>query len=107
MPKSEQDIWAYATGAALAAQVKSMLARHSAQGITLSPVMVLAGLEDAYYGRSKLDENPLNQALYNSDMALNQHRNAARMAAQADGKCYMADFRKRPGVKILHDGVAI
>ncbi|MEW5494378.1 FKBP-type peptidyl-prolyl cis-trans isomerase N-terminal domain-containing protein [Enterobacter cloacae] len=89
----------YAQGSALGRDIVSLLEERDEWGIRIERDVVLAGIIDAFSGKFRLDQDELNGALAESDLAVSKAREKQAKKQQAVGEAFITQFRAKKGVK--------
>jgi len=92
---SAADKQAYAAGVSLGRDIVQLQQDNRRLGLTVDQARLLAGISDTLAGRQRLDDTAIDNALQAADRALE----LAQQRGQPDGKAYLADFAKQPGVQ--------
>lgn len=100
---------AYAIGASMARYVSANLDAQKNIGMNLSREEVLKGMQEAFNGKSKMNDTEIQQTLQALDMKISKLAQA-KMAEQAKanaaaGDAFRAKFAKEKGVKSLKSGL--
>ncbi len=90
---------AYAAGGALGRDIIEMLDERSKWGVSADRQTVLAGVIDAFSGQYQLTTDVLTRALAESESVVNKAREKAVAAQQKKGETFVAEFKKKKGVK--------
>lgn len=90
---------AYAAGSALGRDIIEMLDERKKWGVSADRQTVLAGVIDAFSGQYQLTTDVLTRALTESESVVNKAREKAVAAQQKKGETFVADFKKKKGVK--------
>ncbi|HIE4798790.1 TPA: FKBP-type peptidyl-prolyl cis-trans isomerase N-terminal domain-containing protein [Serratia marcescens] len=90
---------AYAAGGALGRDILSILDERKAWGVSADRQTVLAGVIDAFSGQYQLTTDVLAKALEESETMVNQARERSTAVQQKKGDAFVAEFRKKKGVK--------
>ncbi|MGL5008226.1 MAG: FKBP-type peptidyl-prolyl cis-trans isomerase [Plesiomonas sp.] len=100
---------AYAIGASMARYISANLDAQKEMGLNLSREEVMTGIQDAFAGKSKLDDTQIQQTLQALDARIGkmaQEKLAKEATAnEAAGKTFRDAFAKEKGVKSLKDGL--
>lgn len=90
---------AYAAGTALGRDILAMLNERKAWGVNTDPQTLLAGVVDTFAGQYQLTTDVLARALADSEAAVNAARETVATVQHKTGEAYVADFKKKKGVK--------
>jgi FKBP-type peptidyl-prolyl cis-trans isomerase len=96
---SETDKQAYAAGVSLGRDILRLQEENRRLGIEADRSRLLAGIGDTLAGKPRLDNAAIDSALQAADAALQQARQQRQQSLRQDGKAYLADFAKQPGVQ--------
>lgn len=96
---SDADKQAYAAGVSLGRDILKLQEENRRLGIEADRPRLLAGIADTLAGKPRLDDAAINRALQAADAALQQAQQQRQQARRQDGKAYLADFAKQPGVQ--------
>ncbi|TFZ48449.1 peptidylprolyl isomerase [Serratia proteamaculans] len=96
---SETDKQAYAAGVSLGRDILRLQEENRRLGIEADRSRLLAGIGDTLAGKPRLDNAAIDTALQAADAALQQARQQRQQSLRQDGKAYLADFAKQPGVQ--------
>lgn len=95
---------AYAAGSALGRDIIEMLDERKKWGVNADRQTVLAGVIDAFSGQYQLTTDVLTRALAESESVVNNAREKAVAAQQKKGETFVAEFKKKKGVKLSASG---
>ncbi|WP_253296540.1 FKBP-type peptidyl-prolyl cis-trans isomerase N-terminal domain-containing protein [Serratia ureilytica] len=90
---------AYAAGGALGRDILTMLNERKGWGVDTEQQTLLAGVVDAFAGQYQLTTDVLTRALADSEAVVAAAREKAIADQQKKGESFMADFKKKKGVK--------
>lgn len=96
---SDVDKQAYAAGVSLGRDIVQLQEENRLLGIDVDRSRLLAGIADTLTGKPRLDDAAVDSALQAADEVLQQVQQKRQQATGQDGKAYLADFAKQPGVK--------
>ena len=96
---SETDKQAYAAGVSLGRDILRLQEENQRLGIEADRSRLLAGIGDTLAGKPRLDNAVIDSALQAVDAALQQARQQRQQSLRQDGKAYLVDFAKQPGVQ--------
>lgn len=96
---SEADKQAYAAGVSLGRDILRLQEENRRLGIEADRSRLLAGIGDTLAGKPRLDNTAIDSALQAADAALQQARQQRQQDMRQDGKAYLTDFAKQPGVQ--------
>jgi FKBP-type peptidyl-prolyl cis-trans isomerase len=96
---SETDKQAYAAGVSLGRDILRLQEENRRLGIEADRSRLLAGIGDTLAGKPRLDNAAIDSALQAADAALQQARQQRQQDMRQDGKAYLTDFAKQPGVQ--------
>jgi FKBP-type peptidyl-prolyl cis-trans isomerase len=96
---SVADKQAYAAGVSLGRDILRLQEENQRLGIEADRSRLLAGIGDTLAGKPRLDNAAIDSALQAADAALQQARQQRQQDIRQDGKAYLADFAKQPGVQ--------
>ncbi|CAI2509600.1 FKBP-type peptidyl-prolyl cis-trans isomerase N-terminal domain-containing protein [Serratia liquefaciens] len=96
---SDADKQAYAAGVSLGRDIMHLQEENRRLGIEADRPRLLAGIADTLAGRQRLDDAAIDRALKAADAALQQTQRQRQQAIRVEGKTYLADFAKQPGVQ--------
>ncbi|CAI0735747.1 FKBP-type peptidyl-prolyl cis-trans isomerase N-terminal domain-containing protein [Serratia ficaria] len=102
--KKPQGQQSYAAGVALGRDIQALLAERQSWGVTPDKDALLAGVIDTFSGRYQLNEALLASALADSEKAVNQARDKSAKEQLAKGESFIAEFRKKKGIKKSSSG---
>ncbi|MCU6244090.1 FKBP-type peptidyl-prolyl cis-trans isomerase [Enterobacter asburiae] len=96
---SEADRRAYASGVSLGHELQQSLAQQRSVGLSLSPALILSGLEDSYGGRPlRLTDDALRKVLQGLSDDFNGRMRERRDEEVSAGRDFRTKFRKQKGV---------
>lgn len=98
-PKSKSEIRDYAIGNSLAEDMLALLKERAAQGIDVDNRLALAGVQDTFAGKLKLQQQQIDTALEATEVALRQNEQQQIQNTKAAGKRYIDQFAKQRQVK--------
>lgn len=98
-PKSKSEIRDYAIGNSLAEDMLALLKERAAQGIEVDSRLALAGVQDTFAGKLKLQPEQIDSALGATEVALRQNEQQQTENTKAAGKRYFEQFAKQKQVK--------
>lgn len=96
---SDADKQAYAAGVSLGRDILHLQEENRRLGIEADRPRLLAGIADTLAGQQRLDDVAIDSALKAADAALQQAQQQRQQAIRGEGKTYLADFAKQPGVR--------
>lgn len=96
---SDADKQAYAAGVSLGRDILHLQEENRRLGIEADRPRLLAGIADTLAGQQRLDDAAIDRALKAADAALQQAQQQRQQAIRGEGKTYLADFAKQPGVQ--------
>lgn len=96
---SDADKQAYAAGVSLGRDILHLQEENRRLGIEADRPRLLAGIADTLAGQQRLDDAAIDRALKAADAALQQDQQQRQEAIRGEGKTYLADFAKQPGVQ--------
>lgn len=96
---SDADKQAYAAGVSLGRDILHLQEENRRLGIEADRPRLLAGIADTLAGQQRLDDAAIDRALKAADAALQQAQQQRQEAIRGEGKTYLADFAKQPGVQ--------
>ncbi|AKE08378.1 FKBP-type peptidyl-prolyl cis-trans isomerase N-terminal domain-containing protein [Serratia liquefaciens] len=96
---SDADKQAYAAGVSLGRDILHLQEENRRLGIEADRPRLLAGIADTLAGQQRLDDAAIDSALKAADAALQQAQQQRQQAIRGEGKTYLADFAKQPGVR--------
>lgn len=96
---SDADKQAYAAGVSLGRDIMHLQEENRRLGIEADRPRLLAGIADTLAGQQRLDDAVIDRALKAADAALQQAQQQRQQAIRGEGKTYLADFAKQPGVQ--------
>ncbi|CAH0274583.1 FKBP-type peptidyl-prolyl cis-trans isomerase [Erwinia aphidicola] len=107
--KNDDQQSAYALGASLGRYMENSLKEQEKLGITLDKTQLIAGVQDAFAGKSKLSDQEIEQTLQSFEGRV---KGAAQAKMEKDatenaskGDAYAAKFAKEKGVKKTESGL--
>ncbi|MFB5174107.1 FKBP-type peptidyl-prolyl cis-trans isomerase [Erwinia amylovora] len=107
--KDDNQQSAYALGASLGRYMENSLKEQAKLGITLDKSQLIAGVQDAFAGKSKLSDKEVEQTLQSFEARV---KGAAQAKMEKDAKdnaskgdAYAAKFAKEKGVKKTETGL--
>lgn len=96
---SEADRRAYASGVSLGRELQQSLAQQRSVGLSLSPALVLSGLEDSYGARPlRMTDDALRKVLQGLSDDFNGRIRERRDEEVSAGRDFRTKFRKQKGV---------
>ncbi|KFK94000.1 FKBP-type peptidyl-prolyl cis-trans isomerase N-terminal domain-containing protein [Serratia sp. Ag1] len=98
-PKTESEIRDYAIGSSLADDMLALLKEKTAQGIKVDSRLALAGVQDTFSGKIKLQQEQINKALQATEVELSANEKQRTQETEAAGLRYIAQFKKQKQVK--------
>lgn len=96
---SDLDKQAYAAGVSLGRDILQLQEENRLLGIDVDRSRLLAGIADTLTGQPRLDDAAVDSALQAADEVLQQVQQKRQQSIGQDGKEYLADFAKQPGVQ--------
>ncbi|SMB54017.1 Peptidyl-prolyl cis-trans isomerase [Serratia proteamaculans] len=96
---SDADKQAYAAGVSLGRDILQLQEENRRLGIEADRPRLLAGIADTLAGKTRLDDAAIGSALQAADAVLQQAQQQRQQALRQDGKAYLADFARQPGVQ--------
>jgi FKBP-type peptidyl-prolyl cis-trans isomerase len=98
-PKSEVEIRDYAIGSSLAEDMLVLLKQRAAQGVEVDSRLALAGVQDTFAGKLKLQPEQIDKALEASEKLLQQNEQQQKLDTEKAGARYIEQFAKQKQVK--------
>ncbi|WP_396397280.1 FKBP-type peptidyl-prolyl cis-trans isomerase N-terminal domain-containing protein [Klebsiella quasipneumoniae] len=95
---------AYAIGASMGTEALNVLTTRRTQGINVDADLVLQGIEDAFSGQLRLEEQERNQALFDISQQVFQNLNKIEQKNISAGKKYQQAFARKKDV-VFKEGV--
>ena len=95
---------AYAIGASMGTEALNVLTTRRSQGINVDADLVLQGIEDAFSGQLRLEEQERNQALFDISQQVFQNLNKIEQKNISAGKKYQQAFARKKDV-VFKEGV--
>lgn len=95
---------AYAIGASMGTEALNVLTTRRTQGINVDADLVLQGIEDAFSGQLRLEEQERNQALFDISQQVFQNLNKIEQKNISAGKIYQQAFARKKDV-VFKEGV--
>lgn len=106
---TDNDKAAYAIGSSLAQYLKANLEQQEKIGLMLDSDLVLKGVQDAFLGQEKLNEEEAQAALQDLDkrvaQMMEEQAKESSAAAVKAGEMFTADFAKKDGVVTTDSGL--
>ncbi|MFJ7502275.1 FKBP-type peptidyl-prolyl cis-trans isomerase N-terminal domain-containing protein [Serratia grimesii] len=96
---NDLDKQAYAAGVSLGRDILQLQEENRLLGIDVDRSRLLAGIADTLTGKPRLDDAAVDSALQAADEVLQQVQQKRQQSIGQDGKEYLADFAKQPGVQ--------
>ncbi|VVJ29785.1 FKBP-type peptidyl-prolyl cis-trans isomerase fkpA precursor [Klebsiella quasipneumoniae] len=95
---------AYAIGASMGTEALNVLTTRRTQGINVDADLVLQGIEDAFSGQLRLEEQERNQALFDISQQVFQNLNKIEQKNISAGKKYQQAFARKKDA-VFKEGV--
>ncbi|MBC3379713.1 FKBP-type peptidyl-prolyl cis-trans isomerase [Serratia fonticola] len=98
-PKSELEIRDYAIGSSLAEDMLALLKQRAAQGVEVDSRLALAGVQDTFAGKLKLQPEQIDKALDASEKLVQRNAQQQKLDTEKAGASYIEQFAKQKQVK--------
>lgn len=98
-PKSEREIRDYAIGSSLAEDMLALLKQRAAQGVEVDSRLALAGVQDTFAGKLKLQPEQIDKALDASEKLVQHNAQQQKLDTEKAGAVYIEQFAKQKQVK--------
>lgn len=98
-PKSELEIRDYAIGSSLAEDMLALLKERAAQGLEVDSRLALAGVQDTFAGKLKLQPEQIDKALDASEKMVHRNQQQQKLDTEKAGARYVEQFAKQKQVK--------
>lgn len=98
-PKSELEIRDYAIGNSLAEDMLALLKERAAQGVEVDTRLALAGVQDTFSGKLKLQQEQIDKALDDSEKLVYHNEQQQKLDTEKAGARYIEQFTKQKQVK--------
>ncbi len=95
---------AYAIGASMGTEALNVLTTRRTQGVNVDADLVLQGIEDAFSGQLRLEEQERNKALFDISQQVFQNLNKIEQKNISAGKKYQQAFARKKDV-VFKEGV--
>ena len=95
---------AYAIGASMGTEALNVLTTRRTQGVNVDADLVLQGIEDAFSGQLRLEEQERNKALFDISQQVFQNLNKIEQKNISAGQKYQQAFARKKGV-VFKEGV--
>ncbi|HGM5490319.1 TPA: FKBP-type peptidyl-prolyl cis-trans isomerase N-terminal domain-containing protein [Serratia fonticola] len=97
--KSELEIRDYAIGTSLAEDMLALLKQRADQGVEVDSRLALAGVQDTFTGKLKLQPEQIDKALEASEKLLRRNEQQQKLGTEEAGARYIEQFAKQKQVK--------
>lgn len=98
-PKTTREIRDYAIGSSLAEDMLALLKERATQGVEVDTRLALAGVQDTFSGKLKLQQEQISHALDEAEEALNTNKEQLKKDTETAGLRYIEQFEKQKQVK--------
>lgn len=98
-PQSASEIRDYAIGTSFAEDMLALLKEKVAQGVKVNNLMALAGVQDTFAGKLKLQRDQIDKALDATEVALRSNQQQQNRNIVTAGSSYIEQFKQQKQVK--------